>query len=136
MQAEELLAIVFSLVILSGVFIVVMGLRQRSLQLEMRHKERMAMIERGLTPTREALSLPPADGRASAAASRWMTLGIVIVAVGMGLATVISVAGESPEVGLGIGGGIAIVGAAFIANSLLARGQAQHQRLSPPDEHL
>jgi hypothetical protein len=134
MQTEELFAIVFSLVVLSGVFIVVMGLRQRSQQLEMRHKERMAMIEKGMSPVPQ---LPPAVMAAievrSGAASRSLTLGIVIVAVGMGLATVVSIAGGSPEAGIGVGGGIAILGAAFIVNSLVNRGSSQHLPPSSDD---
>lgn len=125
MQPEELFAVVFSLVVLSGVFIVVMGLRQRSLQLEMRHKERMAMIERGMTPVAESPLGDDQVVRGSAGSSRFMTLGILIVAFGLGLATVIAVAGESPETGLGIGGGIAILGAAFIVNSMVSRGQTR-----------
>ena len=130
MQPEELFAGVFSLVVLSGVFIVVMGLRQRSLQLEMRHKERMAMIERGMTPVAESpLAVGDPAVRGSAGSSRFMTLGILIVAFGFGLATVIAVAGESPETGIGLGGGIAILGAAFIVNSMVSRGQTHH---TPP----
>lgn len=133
MQPEELFAVVFSLVVLSGVFIVVMGLRQRSQQLEMRHKERMAMIERGMTPVAE--SVAEMGGPVSGGSSRFMTLGILIVAFGLGLATVVSVAAEAPEAGLGIGGGIAILGAAFIVNSMVSRG---HGHRLPPrrDDHL
>ena len=45
MQPEELFATVFVIGMFLGVFIIFLGLRQRSLQLEMRHRERMAMIE-------------------------------------------------------------------------------------------
>ena len=50
MQPEELFALVFVVGMFTGVFIVFMGLKQRSQQLEMRHRERMAMIERGQIP--------------------------------------------------------------------------------------
>ena len=50
MQSEELFAIVFVLGMFAGVFIIFLGLRQRSQQLEMHHRERMAMIERGQIP--------------------------------------------------------------------------------------
>ena len=68
--------------------------------------------------------------------SRSLTLGIVIVAFGLALATVISVAGESPEVGLGIGGGISIIGPAFIVNSLVTTRSQALPQLPPSDDHL
>ncbi len=136
MQAEELFASVFVLVVFSGVFIVVMGLRQRSQQLEMQHKERMAMIERGLVPG-PADPFSHGDGRTVVSrpgfSPRAMSLGIVVVAVGLGLMSIISIAGESPEIGIGVGGAIAIIGAAFIISSLVARTQAQPPPMPPPD---
>ena len=45
--------------------------------------------------------------------------------------TIISVAGESPEVGIGIGGAIAILGGAFIVRSILVRPDADARQ--PPD---
>jgi hypothetical protein len=135
MQAAELFASVFVLVVLSGVFIVVMGLRQRTQQLEMQHRERMAMIERGLAPFDERRP-PPGMGAVSAAGfrrgptSRTTPLGIVVVAVGLGLMSIVSIAGGSPEVGVGLGGAIVVVGAAFIAIGMLAR--AQSSDVTPP----
>ncbi len=131
MQPEELFASVFVLVVFSGVFIVVMGLRQRSHQLEMQHKERMAMIERGIVPGPED---PFVHGGREAArrpgfSTRSMSLGIIVVAVGLGLTSIIAIAAEAPETGVGLGGAIVIVGAAFIVNSLVRRGQ-----LPPPPD--
>lgn len=130
MQTEELFALVFALVVFAGVFIVYLGLRQRSLQLEMRHKERMAMIERGMTPVADVTEGLRHVARGPS--SRSMTLGIVIVAIGLGLMTVISIAAEAPGTGIGLGGGIAIIGAAFIVNSLINRGSATTQPSRPP----
>lgn len=123
MQAEELLAFVFVLVVFSGVFIVVMGLRQRSQQLEMQHRERMAMIERGQIPAVDpAGSHRPGHGPArGGSASRALSIGIVVVGLGLALMTVISIAGGAPEVGVGVGGALAILGAAFIVRSLVVR---------------
>ena len=52
-MSPELFALIFVLVVFAGVFIVFMGLRQRSQQMELQHRERMAMIERGQIPTAE-----------------------------------------------------------------------------------
>lgn len=130
MEVESLIALMFALVLFAGVFIVYQGLRQRSLQLEMRHKERMAMIERGIAPAAPVPFVP----RRSTVASRSLTLGIVVVAIGLALATIISVAAEAPETGLGIGGGIAILGAAFIVNSMVGRGHGGPTTPAADDE--
>jgi hypothetical protein len=121
MLPEELFATVFVIGMFAGVFIVYMGLRQRSQQLEMRHRERMAMIERGQIPLTESAAAPQGrriDGT-PAPSARSLSLGIVVVGLGLALMTIISIAGESPEVGVGVGGAIAILGGAFIVRSLL-----------------
>jgi hypothetical protein len=126
MQAEEVFVFVFAVGMFSGVFIVYMGLRQRSQQLEMLHRERMAMIERGQIPLSEPSSVTPAGRRiyGSAPTSRSLSLGIIVVGLGFALMTIIAIAGESPEVGVGVGGAIAILGAAFIVRSVLVRPQS------------
>ena len=120
MHEEELFALVFTLGMFAGVFIIYLGLRQRSAQIEMRHRERMAMIERGQIPLSESSAVPPARRLdASAATSRSLSLGIIVVGLGLALMTIIGIAGDSPEVGVGIGGAIAILGGAFIVRSLI-----------------
>lgn len=124
MQPEELFASVFILVVLAGVTIVLMGLRQRSQQLEMQHRERMAMIERGIVPTNAPEPGMSGGHRASGAGaggSRSLSLGIVVVAVGLGLMTLIGVAFGQSEAGVGVGGAIAILGSAFIVRALVVR---------------
>ena len=121
MLPEEMIMIVFVFGMFAGVFIIFLGLRQRSQQLEMNHRERMAMIERGQIPltdpevlhVRRAINVGPS--------SRSLSVGIIVVGLGLALATIISIAGESPEVGIGVGGAIAILGGAFIVRSVLVR---------------
>jgi hypothetical protein len=127
MQPEELFATVFVIGMFAGVFIVYMGLRQRSQQLEMRHKERMAMIERGQIPLSEPSGVVPHLRRieSGSAPARSLSVGIIVVGLGLALMTIISIAGESPEVGVGVGGSIAILGGAFIARSLVASNTRQ-----------
>ena len=124
MQAEELFAMVFVTGMFLGVFIIFLGLRQRSLQLEMRHRERMAMIERGQIPLSEPAAGPGPRRTVSiegARSSRSLSAGIITVGLGLALMTIISVAGESPEAGIGVGGAVAVLGGAFIVRSLVAR---------------
>ena len=141
MHQEELFALVFTMGMFAGVFIIYLGLRQRSQQLEMRHRERMAMIERGQIPLSQPSSRAPygrgLDG--DAATSRSLSLGIIVVGLGLALMTIISIAGDSPEVGVGIGGAIAILGGAFIVRSLIVRSPvaAPTQHVPPvPPAHL
>jgi len=121
MQPEELLALVFVSGMFAGLLVIVMAMRQRSQQLEMLHRERMAMIERGQNPVHASSDAPSWRRGGSAPASRSLSLGIVVVALGLSLMTIISIAGGSPATGVGVGGAIAIVGAAFIINSQVSR---------------
>ena len=118
MEPEAVLfASVFVCFLGAGVFIVYLGIRQRSRELEMHHMERMAMIERGQIP------LPPAEtGRLrTAAAGRSMSIGILMIGFGLGLAMLITFAGGASETGIGLGGAVATLGAAFIVRSIVVR---------------
>lgn len=130
MHTEELFAVVFILGMFAGVFIIYMGLRQRSLQLEMHHRERMAMIERGQVP----LSEPEHGHRRgyATAGSRSMSIGIIVVGLGLAMMMLISVAGENPEIGIGVGGAIAIVGAAFIVRNVIVPAGSPSTPSFPP----
>jgi len=135
MQPEELFSTVFVIGMFAGVFIVYQGLRQRGQQLEMRHRERMAMIERGQIPLSEPSGPVPPARRAEANAapsSRSLSLGIIVVGLGLALMTIIGIAGESPEIGVGIGGAIAILGGAFIVRSLIVPSSRPHVPPVPP----
>lgn len=129
MEVERMFGTVFLTGMIAGVLVIYMAIRQRSEFLEMQHRERMAMIERGMTP-----ASPAGGGRATrargVAAPRFMTLGIIVAAVGLALMTLLSLAAGVPDVGMGVGGAIMIVGAAFIVNSLVTRNMAP----APPDQ--
>jgi hypothetical protein len=135
MHVEELFAMVFVVGMFAGVFIIYLGLRQRSAQLEMQHRERMAMIERGQVPLsdmHESHRRPRAT-----TGSRSMSVGIIVVGLGFAMMTLISIAGDNPEVGIGVGGAVAILGAAFIVRTLLspsAPAIAPPPPPLPPDE--
>ena len=141
MESQEVFALMFTLSIFSGVFIIFLGMRQRAQQLEMQHRERMAMIERGQVPPPESLShagpgsqYARAGGGPGAKGLRSMSLGIVIIAVGLGLMSIISIAADSPAIGIGIGGAIVIVGLAFVVVATVTRNLATQDavQFSPP----
>jgi hypothetical protein len=135
MEPEALFAIVFICGIAAGVFVIYLGLRQQSLHNEMRHRERMAMIERGQVPLEH---YPSGSGRVvtgGAASSRSLSVGIIVIGFGLALAMLIGFAAESPEVAVGIGGAIAVLGASFVVRSLVVKpAQITDEHKNPPAE--
>ena len=128
MDPNTLLALVFIAGMFAGVFLVFLAMRQRSELLERQHRERMAMIERGHIPLAET-------HQRRGASSRSMSLGIIVCGLGFALMTIIGIAAGTPSVGVGVGGSIVILGAAFIVRSLVVRpdsAPAHDGRPSPP----
>jgi hypothetical protein len=125
-------------------------IRGRVRELEVR--ERIAMIERGLVPPPEK---DPAgfdramnryerqrDGdqqwgwrRRPRSSSRYRSAGITMMGVGVGLALLIGMTGDATA-GIGVGGFLAVVGFAFLVNSLFAPRQddyySSYARNYPP----
>lgn len=139
MQTEQLIVLVLLSAMVSGVVIILMAMRQRAVSSELRHRERMAMIERGLVPSPEMdpryQALMAYTQRGPAAASRRsLTGGIVIVALGLAFMTLIGVAAGAPEVAIGLGGAIVILGAAFVGVSFVRRPSVdtQQAQMAPP----
>jgi len=94
---------------------------------EMEIRERIAMIERGMVPPPE--SDPEAFDRRMHSmqafqrghvAPRHRSAGVILIAVGLGLAVLMTYAGGVPQQGLGVGGFIVILGLGFFVNSLFA----------------
>ena len=127
MDGAVLVAICFIATMFAGVFLIFLAMRQRSETLERLHRERMAMIERGHIPLAES---PARDG--TGGSSRALSLGIIVVGLGFALMAIIGIAGETPTVGVGIGGAIVIVGAAFIVRSVVVRPGPPTQHPAPP----
>jgi hypothetical protein len=111
--------------------------RGRVRELEIR--ERIAMIERGMVPPPE--SDPDAFDRRMHSmdalqrghvAPRHRSAGVILIAIGVGLAVLLTYAGGVPEQGLGVGGFIVILGLGFIINGLLSRQSVPTRPASPP----
>ena len=128
MSTEVLFLIGVITAIAAGVTIVMMGINQRTNQLEMRHRERMAMIERGMMPPSEG-RFPEAEPhvvsfhekRRGAASRSQMTFGIVLIGAGLAFMTIVGIAADTPSVAIGIGGAFVVFGAALIVISQVAR---------------
>jgi predicted phage tail protein len=125
-DAEETIVVVMgSLGILAGVAVIWMAMQSRRQIREMEHRERLAMIERGIVPAPE---VDPAafDRRftgtrvtASPGAVRARSAGVIMIAMGLAFMFMISFAAGAPGAGIGIGGAFALVGAGFFVNSIL-----------------
>jgi len=116
--------VVFSVV---GGLLIVLAMKQRSQTMEMKHRERMAMIEKGIVPEpgRDPAAFETWQQQHETPPSRSMSVGIMIVALGLGFMILVGFAGNEPGAAIGVGGAIAVVGFAFIINGAL-------QRRSPP----
>ena len=125
MTPESVFALIFSFLIIAGVIIVYSGMRHRTKVLEMAHRERLAMIERGMAPAGDldATSQQVVKAQRTARSNRLLSAGIFIVGLGLGLGTLIAFASREPEIAIGIGGAIAVVGGSLIATALLVHGR-------------
>jgi hypothetical protein len=112
--------------IVGGIVIILMAMLRRQKIIEMAHRERMAMIERGMVPPithHGPVALVPGGLHDRDTRSRMLSGGIVVIAFGLGLMMIIGIAGDSPESAVGIGGAIAILGAAFVVIAMVQRNQ-------------
>src|SRR5262245_57281687 len=120
---EGILVVVMgSLSIIAGVAVIWMVMQSRRHFREMAHRERLAMIERGLVPSPE--SNPQGFEQAMARMrppesvnnSRMRSAGVVMIALGLALVFLISITAGEPAVGVGVGGAFAVLGLAFLVN--------------------
>jgi hypothetical protein len=146
---SEVMVFLFSLMIFAGVAVLWMAMQSRRRFREMEHRERLAMIERGLIPSPE---LDPAafERRSNVApapepqvTTRARSTGVMLIGFGLGLAMLLAFAFEVPAVGLGLGGAFALLGGAFVVNAMLSardpvrdpydtRPAARYERRDPP----
>jgi hypothetical protein len=109
---------------------------QRARIRELEIRERIAMIEKGLVPPPEvdprgfdrAMHIYDRVSIRSNAASRHRRAGIVLIGVGLGMMVLIGFSG-APDEGFGVGGFLAVLGLAFLINSLF---ELRHPPALPP----
>jgi hypothetical protein len=109
--------------IVGGITYAIFALRQKTLLQELAYRERIARVERGLTAAPEvdpgrfeaAWEPEPASERAHA---RSVSGGITLIGVGLGFYWMM-MALDAPNVATGVGGFLAILGAAMLANGLV-----------------
>lgn len=124
--------------ITGGLVVIWMVIQSRRHFREMAHRERLAMIERGLVPSPE--SDPQAFERAigltrpveTQGGSRARSAGVTMIALGMAFMFLLSFTAGEPGVGIGVGGAFAILGVAFFINAMLT---ARPTSYLPPPPH-
>ena len=101
---------------------------------EQAHRERMAMIERGLTPSAGTASAEPLDWRGDSSrysVSRNRRTGLILVGVGVGLAVMLFVEGAG-ERSMGASAFLILLGIAFLAVAMFeGRSQRNQQPRMP-----
>ena len=139
MSESEFVATVFGLMIFAGVAVLWMAMQNRRMLREFEHRERLAMIDRGLIPApeRDPAAFESRTGLGGqperSGATRSRSAGIIMIGFGLALMMLIAFAAREPEVGIGIGGAFALLGAAFIFNaSALNRRDSMQPPPLPP----
>ncbi len=133
--------VVFTMIILAGVSLMIAAMYNRRGLREMEHRERLAMIERGLMPSPESdpggfesaagfksIAEPPAG-------VRYRTAGVLMIGVGLALMMLIMFSAGDSNAGIGVGGGFAVLGAASLLNYFLISRREQPRsnlRWTPP----
>ena len=113
--------VVFSMIILAGVSLMIAAMFNRRGLREMEHRERLAMIERGLMPSPESDpgGFESAAGFKSIGESpagvRYRTAGVLMIGFGFALLMLISFSAHDAATGFGVGGSFAVLGAASTA---------------------
>jgi hypothetical protein len=122
LQEEELVLVIVTMMIFGGIVILWMAISNRRAVREMEHRERLAMIQRGLIPAPEAdpvafemATMGPELG--SRRSERWRSAGITFIGLGFALMMLLSFTAGEPGVGIGVGGAFAVLGATLLFNS-------------------
>jgi hypothetical protein len=134
-----LLAIFINVAVIGGgVLIILMAMYQRGRAREMQHRERLAMIERGLAPSPEQNPAAFDDAGSLSRRSPATGIGVVIAAIGFGLTLIIGITANEVEAAIGVGGAIIVLGVAFIVLGELQRRSpslARRSHPAPPANH-
>jgi hypothetical protein len=142
-MSDNGIVIFFTMTIVAGVILMIAAMNNRRRVREMEHRERLAMIERGVMPSPEA---DPAGFEAAAGfaapkadvpdgSQRYRTAGVLLIGIGVGLMFLIGVAADAQETGVGIGGAWVSLGFACLLNYWLLSRRAEEERRtrwSPP----
>ena len=123
MSEEQVMVIIFTLMIFAGVAILWLAMSNRRALREMEHRERIALIQAGIVPAPEADPLgfetqlhPASEGMSRR--DRWRTAGTLTIGLGAALLVLLAFTGES-DIGFAVGGAFIVLGGSFLLNGSL-----------------
>ena len=128
MREEEVILFIFCLVICAGVLLMIAAMWTRRRMREMTHRERLAMIDRGMIPSPNADPIRlDAVGRSArlddeTRGDRFRTAGVLMIGLGLGLTVLITFTAGRFDIGIGVGGAWTVLGGASLLNYFLMRG--------------
>jgi hypothetical protein len=141
-RVDNAAAVVLSiaLIVFGGVAVLFLSIQSRRQAREMEHRERLAMIERGIVPPPEvdpagfeASFDAPQAAPESRAVRRWRSAGVILIGLGLADGLLLAFTVGKPEIAIGVGGGAVVLGGAFFVNSiLLDRADARSVSRRPP----
>jgi hypothetical protein len=134
---EEVMLVIFAMMIFAGIAVLWMAMQSRRRFREMEHRERLAMIERGLVPSPESDPLAferslPASRTVPAISARLRSAGVILIGFGLALVMLIWFTSDAPRVAVGVGGAFVMIGLAFIVNATLTAQQDLSSIAPPP----
>ena len=138
MNGEFFVAFVLALTLLGGLGLIAFTLSGRQRLRELAIRERIALIEKGLVPAPETdparfETLVGLRRPVNSRASRYRSAGVILMGLGFAMLVLLAFAAGVPEVGLGVGGGVAIIGiAAFVNGMLMSRDDDPHSTTTLP----
>jgi type VI protein secretion system component VasF len=101
---------------------------------EMRHRERLAMIEKGMAPSADSAGWPDWDeGLRHRPYRQRRRSGVLLIFVGFGLMLLLGFGHQLAVQGLALGGFIALIGVAHLVNDWLDRRAPKVSNPSPHD---
>ncbi len=117
MEEAVITLLIGSLTIVTGTILILMAMWRRMKFREMYHRERMAMIERGMVPPpdmSDPLVWLAERKTGTIARSRMLSGGIMVIGFGLGLMLLMGIAGDAPTSAVGVGGAIVILGFSLV----------------------
>jgi hypothetical protein len=120
---EEVVVTVMTMIVFGGLGVLWMAMTSRRAVREMEHRERLAMIQRGLVPAPESDPLgfenavQPFQGD-DLRGERWRTAGTLTIGLGLALTVLLTFSAGEFSVGMGVGGAFIVLGAAILLNGL------------------
>jgi hypothetical protein len=120
---EQVVLTTITIVVFASLGVLWMAMVNRRAVREMEHRERLAMIQRGLLPAPESDPLGFEEGveafsGAGLKSERWRTAGTLTVGLGVALMILLTFSAGEFSVGLGVGGAFVALGAAILYNGM------------------